>query len=186
MIKEDLDTSGMNGCMLIVKTDQEPAIKELQDEIARRRGMEGALGTVLENSKVGDSSTNGRTERAIQEVGGLIRTLKFALEENTGGEKIALGHPVLPWLAKHAAAQITRYQVRGNGRTSYQSIKGYLCRDPIAEFGESVLFKPPKTKTEMKSKDAMAERFLDGIWLGADIKTGQNIVATSYGVYYSW
>ena len=62
---------------------------------------------------------NGRTERAIQEVGGMIRTLKFALEERTGGEKIALGHPVVPWLAKHAAAQITRYQVRSNGRTSY-------------------------------------------------------------------
>ena len=60
-----------------------------------------------------------------------------------------------------------------------------MCRDPIAEFGESVLFKPPKTKTEMKHKDAMAERFLDGIWLGTDLKTSQNIISTSSGVYYS-
>ena len=46
------------------------------------------MGTVKEHSIVGDSSTNGETERAIQEVGGLVRTLKFALEERTGGQKI--------------------------------------------------------------------------------------------------
>ena len=185
MVKADFDTCGLNGCMLVVKTDQEPAIKELQEEVSRRRSMDGALGTVLENSKVGDSSSNGRTERAIQELGGMVRTLKCALEERTGGEKIPLGHPVMPWLTKHAAAQITRYQVRGNGRTSYQNIKGYLCRDPLAEFGECILFRPPKTKTETKSKDALAERFVDGIWLGTDLKTSANIVATSSGVYYA-
>ena len=80
--------------MLVLKSDLEPAIKEVQEEIAQKRREDGAVGTARENSRVGDSSTNGRTERAIQVVGGMIRTLKFALEERTGGEKIALGHPV--------------------------------------------------------------------------------------------
>ena len=87
MVRKDLSTSGLDNCMLVVKSDQEPAIKELQEEIARQRRASGAVGTILENSKVGDSSSNGRTERAIQELGGMIRTLKFALEERTGGEK---------------------------------------------------------------------------------------------------
>ena len=56
--------------MIIVKTDQEPAIKELQEEIARQRRQAGAIGTILGNSKVGDIPSNGRTERSIQEVGG--------------------------------------------------------------------------------------------------------------------
>ena len=43
-----------------------------------RRREVGATGTAIENSKVGDSSMNGRTERPIQDVGGLIRTLRFA------------------------------------------------------------------------------------------------------------
>ena len=37
----------------------------------------GAMCTAIENSKVGDSSTNGRTERPIRDVGGLIRTLRL-------------------------------------------------------------------------------------------------------------
>ena len=52
----------------------------LVEEIARRRRQTGSAGTVIENSKVGDSSSNGRTERAVQEVGGLVRTLKFAFD----------------------------------------------------------------------------------------------------------
>lgn len=141
-VKADMASSGLDNCMLVVKSDQEPAIKELQEEIARQRRVDGAVVTVIENSKVGDSSSNGRTERAIQDVGGMIRTLKFALEARTGGGKIPLSHPVILWIAKHAAAQITRYQAR-------------------------------------------AERGIDGIWLGTDIKTSANIVATSDGVYFA-
>ena len=113
----------------------------------------------------------------------MLRTLKFALEERTGGCKIGLDHPILPWMAKHLAAQICRYQVRASGHTSYQSIEGYDCRDPMAEFGECVLFRPPKTKREKRQKNALAERVVDGIWLGKDLKTSTNIVATDMGVY---
>ena len=89
MIKTDLGTCGLDNSMLLVKSDQEPAIKELQEEIARQRRQEDAVGTILENSKVGDSSNNGTTERAIQEVGGMIRTPKFALEANRWGQDVA-------------------------------------------------------------------------------------------------
>ena len=34
MIRADMSTCGMDNSMIIVKTDQEPAIKELQEEIA--------------------------------------------------------------------------------------------------------------------------------------------------------
>ena len=171
MVKADMASCGLDNCMLVVKSDQEPAIKELQEEIARQRRVDGAVGTVIENSKVGDSSSNGRTERAIQEVGGMIRTLKFALEDRTGGGKIPLSHPVIPWIAKHAAAQITRYQIRASGKTSYNSIKGYDCRDPMAEFGECILFRPPKTQREKRHKKVLAERAIDGIWLGKTLPT---------------
>ena len=115
----------------------------------------------------------------------MIRTLKFALEDRTGGGKISLAHPIVPWIAKHAAAQITRYQVRATGKTSYNSIKGYDCRDPMAEFGECILFRPPKTQHEKRHKKVLAERAIDGVWLGTDIKTSANIVATSDGVFFA-
>ena len=50
MFRADMAICGMDNSMIIVKTDQEPAIKELQEEIARQRRQEGAVGTVLENS----------------------------------------------------------------------------------------------------------------------------------------
>ena len=37
MVTADLATCGLDSCMLVVKSDQEPAIKEVMDEIARRR-----------------------------------------------------------------------------------------------------------------------------------------------------
>ena len=65
MLHDDMATCGMDNSMIVVKSDQEPAIKEMQAELAKRRREAGATGTILENSKVGDSSSNGRTERAI-------------------------------------------------------------------------------------------------------------------------
>jgi hypothetical protein len=166
MLRADMSTCGMDSSMLIVKSDQEPAIKEFQEEIARQRRQGGAVGTILENSRVGDSASNGRTERSIQEIGGMLRTLKFALEARTGNVKIGLDHPIIPWMAKHGAAQICRFQVRASGRTSYQNIKGYACRDFMCEFGESVLFHPPKTNKEKRQKNALAERAPDGVLAG--------------------
>ena len=37
MIRADMSTCGMDNIMITVKTDQEPAIEELQEEIARQR-----------------------------------------------------------------------------------------------------------------------------------------------------
>ena len=111
-IREDLATIGMDNCVLVIKTDQEPAIKEVQEELAERRRATGARGTVTEHSRVGDSSSNGRTERSIQELGGLVRTLRLALQTKIGGDPIGLEHAIVPWLIKHAGQQITRYQIR--------------------------------------------------------------------------
>ena len=88
-------------------------------------------------------------------------------------------------LAKHAASQISRYQVRADGRTSYQNIKGYKCRDPMAEFGECVLFRPLSTNREKKNKNPLAERVVDGLWLGTDMRTSTNIISTESGVYFA-
>ena len=53
----------------------------------------------------------------------------------------------------------------------------------MSEFRERVLFHPPKTSWERRQENALAERAVDGIWLGTDRKTCTNIVATESGVY---
>ena len=69
--------------MIILKADQEASIKDVQRAVAKARTGHG---TAIEQSRVGDSNSNGRVERAIQDLKGLTRTLRSALEENIGEE----------------------------------------------------------------------------------------------------
>ena len=64
-IVDDLNTIGMGKNRIAVKNDQEASVVELQTEIARRRAD---IRTSLENSKVGDSNSNGEVEHAIRDV----------------------------------------------------------------------------------------------------------------------
>ena len=80
-IVEDMNTIGMANERIIAKSDQEPAIVQLQHEVARLRKD---AGTAIENSRVGDSNSNGAVERAIREVKGMTRTLRCHLEEKLG------------------------------------------------------------------------------------------------------
>ena len=61
-------------------------------------------------------------------------------------KKVHLGNAIVPWMIRHAAMLITRCRVRPNGRTALEMIKGRKTDAAPTEFGESVLFKVPKTK----------------------------------------
>ena len=97
-IVDDLATVGLSEERITTEADQENSIVQLQHEIAKRRRN---YGTAVENSKVGDSNSNGAVERAIREVEGMIRTLRSAIEEATGNE-IELTDPIVPWIVGHA------------------------------------------------------------------------------------
>ena len=100
---DDLRTVGLTTERVVVTSDQEASLVELHGEIAEKRGCEDyGIGTGMENSKVGDSNSNGNIERAIRDVGNLVRTLRSALEEKIG-EKITLGSAIVPWMIRHAA-----------------------------------------------------------------------------------
>ena len=100
---DDLRTIGLAKERVIVKSDQEASIVELQGEVAKKRGYEDyGIGTGIENSKVGDSNSNGKIERANRDVGNLVRTLRSAIEEKIG-QKLTLADSILPWMIRHAA-----------------------------------------------------------------------------------
>ena len=134
-ICEDLETVGLKEDRIIAKEDQEHAIIDVAKEIARNRG--GRFGTAIDNSRVGDSDSNGTIERAIQDVEGQCRTMRPAFEEKIG-TKITLRSAITPWLIRHAGFLITRCRVRPNGRTALQMLKGRRSNGKLAEFGELV------------------------------------------------
>ena len=139
-VVEDIETVGLAKERIITKTDQEASIIQLQQEVAKQR-KDG--GTALENSRVGDSDSNGRIERAIRDIKGMIRTLRSSIEEKTS-KPIRLDDTIVPWIIRHAGYVITRCKVGSDGKTALQRMKGRKTHTPWVPFGESVLFKLPK------------------------------------------
>ena len=108
---EDIETVGLAKERIITKTDQEPSIVQLQKEVARRRDQ----GTAAENSRVGDSDSNGRIERAMRETKGMIRTLRSAVERHCGST-VRLDAGIVPWIIRHASYLLTRCRVLPDGK----------------------------------------------------------------------
>ena len=80
---------------LLVKSDQEPAIKAILSDAGRVPSSEGGGRYIMEQSPVGSSASNGVVERAIQSVEQQVRVLKSAVE-GRWGVKLARGSPSTP------------------------------------------------------------------------------------------
>ena len=175
-IVDDLETIGLANERIVIKADQETAITDLQRSVAMLRTQ---YGSALEQSRVGDSNSNGRIERAIQDLKGLVRTLRASLEINVNG-KINLIDPIVPLLVRHAAHIINVSRVRENGRTAWQLMKGRRSRTPLVPFGEVVMFKIPITNRRIGSFE---DRWEKGVWAGVEARSGEHLVATAEGIF---
>ena len=71
---------------IILKSDQEPSIIALRDEIIKQREEE----TIPEESQVAESQSNGPVERAVQTIQGQTRTMKDDVPEETKKERLKL------------------------------------------------------------------------------------------------
>ena len=78
---------------------------------------------MVEHSPVKSSKSNGVVEKAVQDVQGLIRTMRSALEDKRGA-KMPIEHPVWAWLVEYAGFLWTRFNVGKDGRTPYERMKG--------------------------------------------------------------
>eukprot|EP00973_Karenia_brevis_P058798 8188391-Karenia_brevis.AAC.1 len=125
---------------IILKSDQEPSIQAVQAAVKEGRSSE----TILENSPVGESRSNGLTEKAVQEVQGMVRTIKDHMDQKLtrwkkeGDDDAEVSGAELAWMITHAANLITRYKVGQDGRTSYQRLKGKRCSHLALPFGEKM------------------------------------------------
>ena len=96
------------------------------------------------------------------------------------GLSLGTDHPIFEWMVEWAATMLTRFVIRGGGKTSYERIGG-RTRDnlPMAIFGERVCYLPLKTNRREKSK---LERMREGIWLGMRMRTNKALLSTLAGV----
>ena len=164
---------------VVIRSDNEPALGKVVEEIGRLRAAKGGQGMVVENSPVRSSKSNGFIERTIQSVQGLVRTWRSSLEEKWG-VKIDVEHRIWPWLVEMVGWLMSRAEVGADGKTGYERCKGRRARLPGMEFGEAVLW---KRKREGGPLGKLACMWEDGIFLGVKGTTGEMIVGDKKGVW---
>ena len=72
------------GCLhgdLVCKSDQEPAIKALVENVGRANAADNNGKLIVENSTVAASQSNGMVERGPKSVAGQVRVLLSASQE---------------------------------------------------------------------------------------------------------
>ena len=170
----DIEDFGYAGIKIILKSDQEPAMVDLQRKVMEARRAE----TVPKNSQVGESQANGEAENAIKRLQEQVRTIKDDLESKTGLD-IDMAHNIMPWLIEWAGVTLNRYLVYKDGHTAYNNITGKSSKRPVANFGEKVLYLP--LKTERMKMDKSEAKMREGVWLGIRNRSDEAIIGTSGG-----
>ena len=126
-----LDFLGYESVM--VKTDQEKALKAVVRRVRQYRGADTQ--TMMENSPVGSSQSNGMIERRIQSVEGQVRTLRSAFEARTGA-KLPTSSCLFAWMGTHAGNIINLCEVGKDGKVPFQRLRGRKMHPELVEFGE--------------------------------------------------
>jgi len=130
---------GCENVDVVVKSDQEPAIRAMVREICRLRSATGVR-TIPESSPAYSSASNGVVERGVQTVEAQMRVMRSALEarwQATVGET----HAIWPPLVGHAGFLLNRCEVEHDGKTAYERSKKKVATILGLEFGEIVHWK---------------------------------------------
>jgi hypothetical protein len=83
-------------------------------------------------------------------------------------------------MVRHAACLITRCRIRPNGRTSIVIMKGRQSTAGIAENGETVMFKIPKTKINPGKFEVQWD---SGLFVRFDMRSTESLIATPVWVF---
>lgn len=172
-VLQDLDNAGFQDMRVIAKTDQEPAIVELQ--IAMQEARPNMIIPI--NSIVGESESNVRAENSIQRLQEKIRTLRHHVEQHAK-MKIPEQSPLMAWLVRWSAEFISKYTRGDDGKSPYERIRGEPSGVPLVPFGEKVMYF--LVEIVKKQKGEAAE--MPGIWLAVNERIEENLVGTERGV----
>ena len=146
--------------------------------IVFERGGEKGSRTIVEESPVGSSGSNGVVARAVQSIEGQVRVLKLALESRIGQE-IDAQADVVSFMAEYSAYLLNRLEVGKDGKTPYERTKGKAATVLGVEFGEKLLWK----KRAGQKMDKISSRWSYGIFVGVRSRSGELWVADKDGVH---
>ena len=122
---------------VVVKSDQENAIKYVVDDVCMART--GAK-TIKMLAPVEVKGSNGVIERAVQSVEGQLRTMKDILDVRYK-QVIPVKHCIVTFLVKYASILLNKMEIGHDGKTAEQRTRGRKSAVLGLEFGEKVLYK---------------------------------------------
>ena len=158
---------------LNLKSDNEPAIVALLQEVLRGLKVEAAEQVAEVHPAPYDSKGNGSVENAVRQVQGQVRTMKRCLEIRLR-RRIPADHPVMAWIVKHASWILT-IRVRGrDGKTPYERLRGKPFTRKGVGFGELCLFRLPLKKAD-DDDGKLGVRWVKGVFLGYDRITNEYV-----------
>ena len=160
---------------MLLKTDGEPAIVQLQEQIITEREHK----TIPQNPPAYDPQANGEAERAVQEVKAQLRAIKLGLEARIG-EEVQVDRPILEWMIPHAGQTINRFQVGEDGRTAHYRLHMKNFGGKTFEFGEQVLAKPKRRHKLIRHKTLDA-KFREATWVGYAGRSAEHLVVLQEG-----
>ena len=172
---KDIDNTGVKETKIQIKSDQEPAIVVVQEEVKEVRRAR----TICVNSPVGESECNGRAENAVKRAIAKVRILRAVLEDKINA-KLDMKAPIATWLVRWAGEILTKYTIGKDHKTAWERRRGSKCNKPIVMFGERILYMPLKTATVHQNK--AEPKMEEGIWLGINARTEEVLVGTRKGV----
>ena len=170
------------GCLsgdVVTKSDQEPSMKALVNQVGMLRASKGTGRWIIEHSPVGESQANGVVERGVQSIEGQLRVIKLALETRWGAE-IPVEHPILAWAVEYASFLLNRYEVGHDGKTAYERLKRKRAVTMGYEFGEKVLWKISGTDGALGK---LSSTWRTGVYVGVRGRSGEIVVQDSTGTW---
>ena len=165
---------GYAGTRIAIKCDGAPELKALRQGIANLRSAP----TVPLDTPVKESKANGGMEKSVRTWQGQYRTIKDQMEFQCG-IVLPRNHAILKWCAWWAASLLNRFSVKANGRTPYESTTGHKTKQPIACFGERILWQNKRSVTGIGKN---VSEWFDGVFIGMSGSSPYLLVGTEQGI----
>ena len=85
-------------------------------------------------------------------------------------------HRLMPWLVRHIGWCLTRFQLKGHGKTAFHVIRGKPYDGHVEKFGTVCMF-----KIADKAEHKLEDRWLEAIYVGKLEKTDEHLGLTPDG-----
>jgi hypothetical protein len=165
-IVDFMNAQGFTFQDVVIKSDQENAIKYLADDVCMART--GAK-TVKMLAPKRIKGSNGVVERAVQSVEGQLRTMEDVLDMRYK-HVIPAEHCIVAWLVKYVSILLNKMEIGHDGKTAEQRTRGRKSTVLGLEFGEKALF---KKKIETNYMEKILPRWDYGVFLGIKQVSGE-------------